>query len=86
MAPSEARRSLVETISLPSGAMATAASLKFPSPSGIPTIVKQSTNPRTTCAIEIQTPASRNQSTFPTMDAAPAPGRRITVLPNGHKT
>ena len=86
MAPRAARGSLVETISLPSGAMATAASLKFPSPSGIPTMVKQRISPGNTCAIAIHAPARRNQSTLPTMDAAPAPGRRITVLLNGHKT
>jgi hypothetical protein len=50
--------------------MATAASLKFPSPSGIPTMVRQRSNPRNTCAIAIHAPASRNQSTFPTVDAA----------------
>jgi len=61
------RGSLVETISLPSGAMATAASLKFPSPSGIPTMVKQRISPGNTCAIAIHAPARRNQSTLPTM-------------------
>lgn len=48
IAPSAARGSLVETISLPSGAMATAASLKFPRPSGIPTMVRQRIKPRNT--------------------------------------
>ncbi len=43
--PSEARGSLVRTMSLPSGAMATAANLKLATPSGIPMMVRHSRKP-----------------------------------------
>ncbi len=45
-----------DTISLPRGARATAASLKFPRPSGIPMMVRQRRMPSTTCAMAIQSP------------------------------
>lgn len=45
--PKAARGSSVGTISLPRGAMATAANLKFPSPSGMPMMVRQSRRPTT---------------------------------------
>ncbi len=81
-----ARGSLVGTMSFPSGAMATAASLKFPSPSGIPMMVRQRSSPDNRWAIAIHSPMSTNQMTFPIVDAAPAVGRRTTVLPNGQRT
>src|SRR5450432_3114514 len=81
-----ARGSAVDTMSLPSGAIATAASLKFPRPRGIPMIVRHSNRPKSTCAIAIQKPANRNHTRLPMAEATPAVGFLATVLPNGHST
>ena len=72
--PSAARGSLVGTISLPIGAMATAASLKLPIPSGMPTMVRQSNAPSIRWASAIQRPTRMNQRAFPIVEAAPASG------------
>ena len=70
--PSAALGSSVGTISFPSGAMATAASLKLPRPSGMPMIVKHGATSSSRWAIAIQIPTSMNQMAFPIVDAAPA--------------
>lgn len=71
-------RSFVGTISLPRGAMATAAKLKVPIPRGIPMMIRQRRAPASRCARAIHNPTSWNQMMFAESDAAPAVGRHTT--------
>ena len=75
MAPAWARGSLAGTISFPSGAMATAASLKFPRPSGMPMMVRQSTTPRSRW--EMRHPQSRQDEPQDIGQGRRRPGLRL---------
>jgi len=66
--------------------MAAAASLKSAIPRGIPITVTQRARPVMTWAMAIHSPASRNQSTLPTNEPAPAPGLGTSIRPKGQMT